>query len=117
MNRRKAFVILMSSAAVALVTSTGCRPKKQPPAQKPFESPVISDAGQRMSELQRSAQSLSGIVRQLPGRDVSQDRQLLAQAFDATHQALSMMGGTEPDGALRQQLGTIANVRQFRIVH
>src|SRR5687767_11005622 len=103
---------LLAAGSVAL--AAGCRPKDKPvDNQQQLQPAVMRDTDQRMSELQRSAGQLSEIVKRLPGRDAEEDRQLVAQAFDATHESLTMMGGPEPGGALRQQLRIIDNIRQF----
>jgi hypothetical protein len=114
MIRRKTLVVLVSAASLATVT-VGCRSKDQPTRdqQQQLQPAVMRDTDERMGELQRRSQALSSIVKQLPGRDPKEDRELVAQAFDATHDSLSMMGGPEPGGALRQQLRIIDNIRQF----
>ena len=109
MNVKHSLVILMCAAA-----ATSCQPKTQPTrVDQKIKPPVMTDTNQRMSELQRKSQQLSSIVQRLPGGDAKEDRELVAQAFDATHDSLSMMGGPEPGGAMRQQLRIIENTRQF----
>src|SRR5688572_22478766 len=113
MIRRKTVVAVVLSAAAASITS-GCRPKDQPNQnEQQLQPQVMRDTDERMSQLQRRSKELSSIVRQLPGRDAKEDRELVAQAFDATHESLTMMGGPDPGGALRQQLRIIDNIRQF----
>src|SRR5688572_11586119 len=114
MIRKQTLVILVS--ATSLVAVAGCQSKQQPTArqqQQQLEPSIVNDTGQRMTELQRRSGDLATIASQLPGRDVKEDRELIAQAFDATSDSLTMMGGPEPDGALRQQLRIIENIRQF----
>jgi hypothetical protein len=113
MIRRKTVVTVFSAVAAGVLIA-GCRPKSEP-AQKEqqLQPQVMRDTDERMGELQRRSKELSSIVRQLPGRDAKEDRELVAQAFDATHESLTMMGGPEPGGALRQQLRIIDNIRQF----
>ncbi|MEA2734757.1 MAG: hypothetical protein QOE14_1208, partial [Humisphaera sp.] len=113
MIRTRTVLVLFSAVSMAVIVS-GCRPKSGPTkAGKPLDSPVMTDTDKRMSELQRRSHDLAGVVKELPGRDAREDRELVAKAFDATHDALTMMGGPAPGGALRQQLRIIENIRQF----
>lgn len=115
-NGRMLFVVATVSVAVVALTGTsGCRPKEQPAPQsheQRIEPAVMRDTDERMSALQERSSELSAIVKQLPGRNGKEDRELVARAFDATADALAMMGGPEPGGALRQQLRIIENIRQ-----
>ena len=112
MIRHRTFVLLVSAAAAAVVV--GCQSKKQPTqTQQSIQPAVMTDTSERMSELQKKSGQLSSIVKQLPGRDAKEDRRLVADAFDATHDSLTMMAGPEPGGAMRQQLRIIENIRQF----
>src|SRR4051812_44289959 len=111
MIRNRTLVVLVAAATAALV---GCQPKTQPTrTDQKIQPAVMTDTNERMSELQRKSGQLSSIVKQLPGRDAKDDRDLVAQAFDATHDSLTMMAGPEPGGAMRQQLRIIDNIRQF----
>jgi hypothetical protein len=113
MIRKQSLVILMCAAA-SVVIVVGCQTKKQPTrTDQKIQPAVMTDTNERMSELQRKSEKLSSIVKQLPGRDAKEDRELVAQAFDATHDSLSMMAGPEPGGATRQQLRILENIRQF----
>src|SRR4029079_18468955 len=113
MIRNRTFVLLVAASAGAVVA--GCHPKTEPTRtdQQKIQPAVMTDTNERMSELQKKSSKLSSIVKQLPGRDAKEDRELVAQAFDATHDSLSMMAGPEPGGAMRQQLRILENIRQF----
>jgi hypothetical protein len=114
MIRRKTVVVVFAAAVAVSALVGGCRPKDEPTQkEQPLQPQVMRDTDERMSQLQRQSKELSSLVRQLPGRDAKEDRQLVAQAFDATHESITMMGGPEPGGALRQQLRIIDNIRQF----
>ena len=108
---RKTLVVLVSAASLAVVV--GCRPKRQPEPSPQVEARREYDTGAQMSALQRRSQELSSIVAQLPGRDTREDRELFAQAFDATAEAISSMAGPNPGGALEQQQKIIGDVQQF----
>jgi hypothetical protein len=107
MNRFVAVVILF---AVAI----GCRPKSQPtrvPEANPAATNMVS-VDDRISELQKYSVQLTAVTKNLPGRDQSEDRQLLADGFDHAVSALALLMGPEPHGAFRQQLRIIDNVRR-----
>jgi len=108
---RKQLVALIVAASLSLV---GCGPKKQPTktAKPNPPSDAMTNVDTRMSELQQRAAELDAVARQLPGRDLKSDRDLVVQAFDRSSAALVLLGGPSPGGAFRQQLRIIDTVRQ-----
>lgn len=111
MNRNQ--IALISLLAMTLLG--GCGPKKGPnraSTQPNPTSPTMDDVTQRMSELQKSASELAGVVQKLPGTNADNDRALTAEAFDHASASLTLLGGPQPGGALRQQLRIMDEMRQ-----
>jgi hypothetical protein len=73
---------------------------------------MMDDLDERISELRSAASQLAAIVKELPGRNSTDDRTLTASAFDRAGAAVTLLGGPTPGGALRQQLRIIDNVRE-----
>ena len=99
---------------LSIVVSAGCQPKSKPTRVPEPTSPSSGNVSHddRISDLERFSVELTALTKSLPGRDVTEDRQLLADAFDRASSALTQLMGPEPHGAFRQQLRVIDNVRQ-----
>jgi hypothetical protein len=110
MNNNNFIVVVVLLA----VTATACRQKRQPTrVEEPNpQSPDLGNVDERVSDLQRYAVELTALSKNLPGRDKSEDRRLLADSFDRATSALTLLMGPEPHGAFRQQLRIIDNVRR-----
>jgi hypothetical protein len=106
---RHQIIIVLSIAALV-----GCQSKSKstrvPETSTPSEKVVSTD--DRISDLERYSVELSAVTKNLPGRDATEDRQLLGDAFDRASSTLTLLMGPEPNGAFRQQLHVIDNVRQ-----
>ena len=123
-------VVVVAAAACGLALSltlssalTGCGPKKNPTrtnttgpiaaGESNPQSPAMSDADTRITELRERSRELSATTAQLPGRGAADDRKRVADAFDKTASSLQLLGGPEPGGAFRQQLRIVDNTRAF----
>src|SRR6266511_1306505 len=108
MIRHQIILVLLS---VALL---GCRPKSRAtriPEPNP-QATNMTDVGERITELQKLSVELSALAKNLPGRDPTEDRQLLGNSFDRASSALALLMGPQPHGGFRQQLRIIENVRR-----
>src|SRR5204863_548685 len=77
------------------------------------QSPPMSDADTRVTELRQRSQELTQATQQLPGRGAADDRTKVADAFGKASSSLELLGGPNPGGAFRQSLRIIDNTRRF----
>lgn len=105
-----------ATAALLAGLFAGCVAKKHPTITAPPEpttAPTVAeDVEHRVKDLRMHADALAEINKKLPGRNVEEDNQLVSQALDYLAAALSDLGGTSPDGALRQQVEIVRGARE-----
>src|SRR4051812_45140954 len=102
------------AVTVILILIFGCRPKKQSSriAQPNPASAEMHELDARIARMEMHSEELSAVTKQLPGRDLAEDRKLLSDSFDLAASTLTLLMGPQPHGAFRQQLHIIDNVRQ-----
>jgi hypothetical protein len=111
MDRIQFIIIAALACGLAL---PGCRPRSQPqpPAEPTPHAAEMSTVSNRVDELHKLSEELNRLAGELPGREKSDDRRMLAETLDRTQSALALLMGPEPHGAFRQQLRILDNVRR-----
>ncbi|HEV2293387.1 MAG TPA: hypothetical protein VGR35_05995 [Tepidisphaeraceae bacterium] len=112
-------MIAMRGVAVALLAGSvvlvGCRPKQNPTMEPTIERgeamPRPMTAENRAEELGEAVDEFAGARNGLVGHSDEQSRKQLAEAIGELSDVLTLLKGSDPNGAFRQQIRIMERAR------